>query len=150
MTPPVTGESAAPFSPTQPPTQLRLASSGCVVGQERGFRCLPVIPGSPWCAKHHPERGAENRQHARLAARASHARRQDPALEAWAATLASSNAETREQALREAAVLVAKRVLTAAEGHAIVALSREADRRARVAKPASPSRVVVEVQQVSA
>jgi len=141
------GESVAPFSPTQPPTQLRSASSGCVVGQERGFRCLPVIPGTPWCAKHHPERQAENRQHARMAARASHARRTDPALDAWAATLASSRAETREQALREAAVLVAKRILTAAEGHAIVALSREADRREKAAKPTTPARVVVEVQK---
>jgi hypothetical protein len=105
-----------------------------------------VVPGRPWCAKHDPERQAANRENARLAARASHARRPDPELEAWADTLDWSSEEKREQALREVAVLVAKSGLTPAQGQAIAALARAAAMRpGKAAKPLPP--LLVEVQR---
>jgi hypothetical protein len=73
-----------------------------------------------------------------VAARASHARRTDPALEAWADTLASSNEETRAQALREVAAFVAKGALTPAQGNAIAALARAATSKPGETTPPAP------------
>lgn len=121
----------------------------CIVGQERGLRCLPVIPGRPYCAKHDPERKQENRKAARLAARASHARRPDPEFEAWAASLVETNWTDEAIALQrlgEAMGHVATGRLTAAQGNAIAALARAARMKpAKAAPPAQP--LVVEVQR---
>jgi hypothetical protein len=58
--------------------------SDCIIGQEHGISCLPVVPGSSWCANHHPDLSAERRAKAERAARASHTRRPDPELKRWA------------------------------------------------------------------
>lgn len=121
------------------------APAGCIVGQERGFRCLPVIPNTPWCAKHHPDRKAANRDAAKLAARASHARRRDPELEAWAAGLDLSTGESRGRVLTEAAQRVATGQLAAAQASAIAALVRAAAGKPGTSSPpTAPRSIVVE------
>jgi hypothetical protein len=121
-----TADRAPSVSSTQPVTQPRPASAGCIVGQERGFRCLSVVPGSPYCAKHHPDRKAENRENASIAARTSHARRPDPALEAWVKSGAFDWTKRRAAyvCLGQVAVYVALGVLAPSVGNSIAALAR--------------------------
>jgi hypothetical protein len=123
--------------------------SDCIVGAERGFRCLPVVPGSVYCQKHHPDKRAENREAARLAARASHARRPDPEFEEWAASLVEtdwSNETVYLQRLGEAMGHVATGRLSAAQGNALAALARAARMKpVKASPPAAP--LVVEVQR---
>jgi hypothetical protein len=131
------GESAASFSPSQ----LGSQRPECEIGQTTGARCaLPATAatGFRFCQRHDPEQIEQRRAQARQAAKASHSTfRPDPALEAWAATLASSNEETRAQALREVAAFVAKGALTPAQGNAIAALARVATtKQAKTATPA--------------
>jgi hypothetical protein len=115
----------------------------CIVGQERGFRCLPVIPNTSWCAKHHPDRKADNVATAKRAARASHARRVDPEIEAWAASLDLSTDEPRRRVLTEAARYVAVGKLSAAQAAAIAALVRAAGKGAPPS-PTKPRSIIVE------
>jgi hypothetical protein len=127
----MTGKTDAPFSPVQPPVQHRPAPSGCIVGQERGQQCFPVVPGSLYCDNHDPQRRESRQAITRRAARASHERRKDPELEAWASTIDFSSEEKRQQALRETAARVVTGKLAPAEGHVVAALARAA-----VSKPA--------------
>lgn len=143
------GESAAPADAVQPRTQHRPAPSACLVGQERGIRCLPVVPGSLYCDNHHPDRKARRLEITRLAARASHARRTDPEMEAWADKLDWTTDEQRTQALRDVAVLVAKGGLTPAQGNAIAALARAAAAKPPKTPPAKAP-LIMEVQQYGA
>jgi hypothetical protein len=117
--------------------------TACIVGQERGFRCLPNVPGRPFCAKHDPERKADNVETAKLAARASHSRRPDPELEAWAGTLDFATDESRRRTLEEAARHVAMGRLSAAQAGAIAALARAA---AGKTPPPAPKRAPVVVE----
>jgi hypothetical protein len=64
----MTGEPGVSEPTTQLPSQRRPASSDCLIGRDRGLRCLPVIPGTPWCAKHHPERAGQRSAQGREAA----------------------------------------------------------------------------------
>lgn len=142
----MTGQPTASFPPSQPLSQ-RIA---CEVEQATGIRCpLPAsgATGYRFCQRHDPQQAEQRRAQARQAAKASHATfRPDPELEAWADTLDWSTEEKREQALLEAAVLVAKGGLTPAQGNAIAALARAA--AARPAKMVRPTpALVVEVQK---
>ncbi len=132
----MTPESTTPVPTVQRPV-LR-----CVVGQERGRQCLPVVPGSIYCHNHHPDRREEQSRRNSRAAKASHtAARPDPELEAWAETLDFSTKEARERGLAEAARLVAKGSMTPAQGNTIAALARAAD--IRLEAPARKKPVVV-------
>jgi hypothetical protein len=85
-----------------------------------------------------------NRQAARLAARASHARRPDPELESWVDSLDWTSEEGRVPALRDVAVRVAKGGLSAAQGNAIAALARPAaNRPTKPVPPTMPTMPVV-------
>lgn len=146
LTSTVTGQVDMSSPPVQLPAQHRPAPTACIVGLERGLRCLPVVPGSLYCDNHSPDRRERRREITRLAARASHAHRPDPALEAWADTFAWEDEAGVRQSLREAAALVAKGDLSPAQGNTIAALAREW--RARPAKPAQgKGPLVVEVQR---
>jgi hypothetical protein len=57
------------------------ASTACIVGQERGQRCLPVVPGSPYCDNHNPDRRERRLEITRKAARRSHEGRQPAPLD---------------------------------------------------------------------
>jgi hypothetical protein len=139
----MTGDPIMSPSPSQPTTLRRPASSDCLVGQERGFRCLPVLPGRPYCAKHDPDQLEARRAQARLAARASHVRRVTPEMETWAESLDFTTEEGRARSLTEVAQLVAKQAISPAEGNAIAALARAAT--TRVPKVTPPAPLVVEV-----
>jgi hypothetical protein len=134
----VTGEPPVSSSPVQHTVQH------CIIGQERGIRCLPVVPGSLYCDNHHPDRKDRRRENNRLAARASHIRRVTPEMEAWADSLDLTTDEGRAQSLTDVARLVAKEGLTPAQGNAIAALARAAGIKAT--KPSTePKSIVVEV-----
>src|SRR5262245_45459640 len=129
--------------PVQHSVQHRPALGACIVGQERGLRCLPVVPGSPYCHNHHPDRREQQSAQNSIASKTSHAIRTDPELEAWADNLDFSP-EKLKQTLQEVAQFVAKGALTAAQGNAIAALARVATVE-RSAKPApTPVEVVVQ------
>lgn len=140
----MTGEGAMSPRPAQRTVQHRSAPSECVVGREQGIRCLPVVPGSIYCDNHHPDRRERRREITRRAAQASHARRPDPEVMAWADTLDFTADEARARGLTEVAQLVAREGLTPAQGNAIAALARAAAPQQRVAPKAKPA-VVVEV-----
>jgi hypothetical protein len=122
----LTGDPGAFTDAVQPTVQHREAPSGCVVGRERGFRCLPVVPGSIYCANHDPDRKDRRRQITTRAAQQSHAQRVDPAVILWADTLDLTTDETRARGLTEVAQLVAKGGLTSQQGATIAALARAA------------------------
>jgi hypothetical protein len=137
----MTGQPDASLAPSQQVTQRR----SCVVGLERGFRCLPTLPGTDYCAKHHPDLAARRAEQASEAARQSHALfRPSSEMEAWADTIDFSTKESRERCLAEAAQLIAKGGLTAAQGNAIAALARAANTKAEQA----PARRDVAVEVV--
>jgi hypothetical protein len=118
----MTGERGVPSPTTQLSTQRRL----CVVGQAQGFRCLPVLAGTEYCAKHHPDRAARRSEQAAEAAKASHATwRPDPELESWADAINWDDEAAIHTFLRETAVLVAKRALTPQQGQVMARLAEE-------------------------
>lgn len=123
---------------------MTAAATACIVGQERGFRCLPPVPGRPFCAKHDPERKADNVAAARRAALASHARRVDPELVAWSAGLDLSTDDSRRRVLTEAAMHVATGKLSAAQAGAIAALVRAAAGKPGATPPTTRPPIVVE------
>ena len=84
--------------------------SDCVIGRERGFRCLPVIPGTAWCAKHHPQMGAERRRVAREAAlsRVPAPPPVDNEIERWLETLDYDSEKGCRRALKELSQLVGR------------------------------------------
>lgn len=117
-----TGEPGVSTSPTQLSTQRRV----CVEGFARSLRCFPVIPGTEYCAKHHPDRAARRSEQAAEAAKASHATwRPDPELEAWADAINWDDEAAIHTFLRETAVLVAKKALTPQQGQVMARLAEE-------------------------
>jgi hypothetical protein len=143
------GKSAASSLPTQPPTHPR-PTSACVVGQERGFRCLPVIPGTAWCQKHHPDYGEERRRHAREAARARIVPPPpvDDELGRWLESLDFTTEAGCRNALVETARRVGKRLLPAGIGREIRLAAADALKSfAGTKTKASRSPVLVEVQR---
>ena len=118
----MTGDPGVSISTTQPPSQRRV----CVVGQARGLRCLPVVPGTEHCAKHHPDLASQRSEQAAEAAKASHATwRPDPELEAWADAITWDDEDSVYAFLRETAVLVAKKGLTPQQGQVMARLAEE-------------------------
>ena len=80
----------------------------CIIGQERGYKCLPVIPGTPWCAKHHPDRAAERSRQSREAALA---RVPEPPpvndeIEKWLVSIDYDSPDACRKVLREVSQLV--------------------------------------------
>jgi hypothetical protein len=119
----------------QHPEMLRSAPSssvtGCLTGQERGFQCLPVIPGSLYCANHDPARSGARRQKAQRAARSRvvQARSRpdpNPALETWLTSGAFdwTKRKSAYACLAQVAVHVARGTITPSQANAIAALAR--------------------------
>jgi hypothetical protein len=137
------GEPGVSTSPTQLSTQRRV----CVVGLAQGFRCLPVLPGTEHCAKHHPDRAAQRSEQAAEAAKASHATwRPDPELEAWADAINWDDEAAIHTFLRETAVLVAKKALSPQQGQVMARLAEERLKGFQKT-PAAPQNLLVEVQR---
>lgn len=104
-----------------------------------------AVSGGRYCPKHDPDRRHLLADEARSAAKASHAPRLTPELEAWADSINWDDEAGVHRSLREAAVLVLKRGLTPAQA---LALAKLADLRLRQQKaaPKPPLPLVVEVQ----
>lgn len=144
----MTGDPRLSSSTVQPAVQHRPAPSGCITGQERGLRCLPVVPGSPYCDNHNPDRRERRREITKRAARASHPRRVSPELEAWADTIDLTTDEGRARSLTEVAQLVVREELRESTGNTIAALARAAA-GGKAPKPAPVAPLLIEVERYS-
>ena len=136
----MTPEPGVSFSPSQPPSQLRR----CVVGLERGLKCLPVVPNTEYCDRHHPDRAVQRTERASQAARASHATwRPDPEIETWADNITWDTEEEVHRFLHETAVFVAKKAITPAQGQVMARLAEERLKGFQKAPAQAPSYQVV-------
>jgi len=140
----VTGEPVVPPSTLQQTLQ-RGSASRCLGRRRDGDECGMTVTASSgwrWCPKHDPERQHLLADEARAAARASHAPRLTPELEAWADSIDWSDEAGVHSSLKEAAVLVLKRGLTPAQAQAMAKL---ADLRLRQMKAPPKAATALEV-----
>jgi hypothetical protein len=146
----MTGEADVSISTLQPATQQ---GTRCLGRRRDGGDCgmtPTAVSGGRWCPKHDPARRHLLAEEARTAARASHAPRLTPELEAWADAIDWDDEAGVHQSLREAFVLLAKRGLTPAQAAAMAQLAGLRLRGFQAKAPPRPGAIVVEVAKYGA